>query len=196
MSSTVTASHFSCTATGQACGELGRGRGPRRRSVFRARSVRGGFHIGYTGHFLLPSISPRMRLALSRYSSPSGVRLMRRVVRTTRDTPRRNSGVRTECQQSDVFCARCEEQRLALCVRRGVQRTLGAAMRTGRAAAQRRHGLPSRQRLRCPTDAPTGVRPPPFQTVWRWVASQARRRLAVRSLQTCPKAGGESRGVS
>jgi hypothetical protein len=38
----------------------------------------------------------RMRRACSRYSSPSGVRLMRRVVRLTSATPRRTS-----------ICARC-----------------------------------------------------------------------------------------
>ncbi len=36
-------------------------------------------------------ISPRMRLACSRYSSPSGVRLMRRVVLLTSETPTRDS---------------------------------------------------------------------------------------------------------
>ena len=39
----------------------------------------------------MSSISPRMRRACSRYSSPSGVRLMRRVVRFTSDTPTRDS---------------------------------------------------------------------------------------------------------
>ena len=44
----------------------------------------------------MSSISPRIRRACSRYSSPSGVRLIRRVVRLTSDTPSRDS-----------ICARC-----------------------------------------------------------------------------------------
>ena len=77
------------------------------------------------------SISPRMRRACSRYSSPSGVRLMRRVVRLTSGTPRRAS----------------------ICARRLL--TAGVVMPSSRAAALRLPRRPARRRSR---DRPAGCR--------------------------------------
>jgi len=65
-------------------------------SVALTRSSPFGVALDRPSNSSIPSISPRMRRALSRYSSPSGVRLIRRVVRTTSDTPRRDS-IKARC---------------------------------------------------------------------------------------------------